>query len=76
MENNDDLNELIKRAEEDKNDNSEGVVVDDNNNDDDEFVTKFQNNSADFGDYFHERDRLDHNNKHKNIYHNAKQEIL
>ena len=62
MENNDDLNELIKRAEEDKNDNSEGVVVDDNNNDDDEFVTKFQNNSADFGDYFHERDRLDHNN--------------
>ena len=61
MENNDDLNELIKRAEEDKNDNSEGVVVDDNNNDD-EFVTKFQNNSADFGDYFHERDRLDHNN--------------
>ena len=62
MENNDDLNELKKRAEEDKNDNSEGVVVDDNNNDDDEFVTKFQNNSADFGDYFHERDRLDHNN--------------
>ena len=62
MENNDDLNELIKRAEEDKNDNSEGVVVDDNNNDDDEFVTKFQNNSTDFGDYFHERDRLDHNN--------------
>ena len=61
MENNDDLNKLIKRAEEDKNDNSEGVVVDDNNNDD-EFVTKFQNNSADFGDYFHERDRLDHNN--------------
>ena len=62
MENNDDLNELIKRAEEDKNDNSEDVVSTDTENNDDEFVTKFQNNSADFGDYFHERDRLDHNN--------------
>ena len=62
MENNDDLNELIKRAEEDKNDNSEDVVSTDKENNDDEFVTKFQKNSADFGDYFHERDRLDHNN--------------
>ncbi len=64
MDNKDDLNELLKRAEIDDEENN-------NQNDDTslEGETSLENNSNDdddggnnFSGYFHERDRLDHNN--------------
>ena len=62
MENdNKDLDELVKRAQEDaKEENLE--EIDFKNEEQKENSAKFQNTPSDFGDYFHERDRLDHNN--------------
>ena len=62
MENdNKDLEELVKRAEEDLKD--ENLKTSDTTEEESlEKSSKFQNTPSDFGDYFHERDRLDHNN--------------
>ena len=62
MENdNKDLEELVKRAEEDLKD--ENLKTSDTTEAESlEKSSKFQNTPSDFGDYFHERDRLDHNN--------------
>ena len=62
MENdNKDLEELVKRAEEDLKD--ENLKTSDTTEEENlEKSSKFQNTPSDFGDYFHERDRLDHNN--------------
>lgn len=62
MENdNKDLEELVKRAEEDLKD--EKLKTSDTTEAESlEKSSKFQNTPSDFGDYFHERDRLDHNN--------------
>ena len=68
MDNKDDLNELLARAsEDDSQDNdtsgdsdfSVNNSVNDNNSQDD--IDRIKSNS-DFSGYFHERDRLDHNN--------------
>ena len=63
MDNKDDLNELLARASEDNSnndtDNSSDITVNDNNSQED--ADKIKSNSN-FSGYFHERDRLDHNN--------------
>ena len=62
MENdNKDLEELVKRAEEDLKDENL-KTLDTPEEESLEKSSKFQNTPSDFGDYFHERDRLDHNN--------------
>ena len=63
MDNKDDLNELLARASEEDN-NTDNVTDDtsntnDNNSQEDIDIIKSNGN---FSGYFHERDRLDHNN--------------
>ncbi len=58
MDNKDDINELLKRAEEDQNDDN--TEVSEENNDTETSVLNAS--SSNFSGYFHERDRLDHNN--------------
>ncbi len=63
MDNKDDINELLHRAEEDSNDNdsileeSNDLEIKDDSSDDSD-----NDSGNNFSGYFHERDRLDHNN--------------
>ena len=57
MENDDKLKELLDRAEDDQEEmNGEVTETEDDGN-----KVLYSGNATDFGDYFHERDRLDHN---------------
>ena len=60
MDNKDDLNELLDRAQEDADSNDDSVALTPSQTEE-ETVDKVAVNS-DFSGYFHERDRLDHNN--------------
>lgn len=64
MDNNDELNELLDRAQEDMNEvvdtfSDDQNDTNDNDSEEDGSTTKINSN---FSGYFHERDRLDHNN--------------
>ena len=61
MDNKDDLNELLNRAGEDiqEQNTDSNTIINDNNSQQDVDKINIGNN---FSGYFHERDRLDHNN--------------
>ena len=63
MDNKDDLNELLARASEEDN-NTDNVVDDSSNVNDNNFQENIDiiKSNGNFSGYFHERDRLDHNN--------------
>lgn len=62
MDNKDELNELLDRAQSDMNEVTDVPDNDQNNDNDSQEGTSTAKTNSNFSGYFHERDRLDHNN--------------